>query len=527
MNIVDTVINYLAPEAAYRRAAYRKASEELFSYDAAKTGRRTEGWYSSGTDANVEIGAGLQKVRDRSRDLVRNNPYAAKAISEIKTNVVGTGAVPRAKTGSTALDKIIDAEWPYFVENVDPGGRYDFYGLQSMAVGAVAESGDHIVQVFPRTRTNLRVPLQLQALEGDYLDINRSWEIGTTGRRIIQGIEIDEWGKPVNYWLFNDHPGGLQTVRGGLESKAVPAHLVMHQYVATRPGQLRGMPWLAPVMMLARDMDDWLDAEQMRKKTEACLVAAVTSPHGNAGLPLGKPSTDAASGNMLERMYPGMIWHPNAGEDVKFNTPAAVGGFREYLTTQLKRFAAGIGVPFELLANDFSETTYSSFKGGQIGFRNTLEAFRWLTLTPMLLRPTWKRFIDTLVLTGVIPEANYGVSWTFPKAASVEPLKDALAETEAMQNLTLTLPEAIAANGYDFGEQIAEIALAQKTLDAAGIKGKGTFRDAAGTQAPQEAAKAGTEKETQPKVKRSAARKATGDVVEFSQQSLTTRTFRS
>ena len=73
-------------------------------------------------------------LRNRSRDLVRNNPYAARAIEELAGNVVGTGIVPRAKTGNAAIDKIIDAEWPFFADQCDTPQRLDFYGMQTLAV---------------------------------------------------------------------------------------------------------------------------------------------------------------------------------------------------------------------------------------------------------------------------------------------------------------------------------------------------------------------------------------------------------
>ena len=57
-------------------------------------------------------------LRNRSRDLIRNNPYAARAIEELAGNVVGTGIVPKAKTGNAAIDKIIDAEWPFFADGL-------------------------------------------------------------------------------------------------------------------------------------------------------------------------------------------------------------------------------------------------------------------------------------------------------------------------------------------------------------------------------------------------------------------------
>ena len=72
-----------------------------------------------------------------------------------------------------------------------------------------------------------------------------------------------------------------------------------------------------------------------------------------------------------------------------------------------------------------------------LGFRNAIEAFRWLTLIPMFCRPTWRRFIDTLVFIGKIAEANYGVQWTAPKFESVDPLKDAMAELKKIRTGTL------------------------------------------------------------------------------------------
>ena len=111
MNALDKVIGYFSPERAYRRARFRSAAE-MFAYDGAKSGRRTDGWIAAGGDANTEVGASLIHLRNRSRDLLRNNPYASKAIAELVGNTVGTGIVPQAKTGTPALDKIIDGEWP-------------------------------------------------------------------------------------------------------------------------------------------------------------------------------------------------------------------------------------------------------------------------------------------------------------------------------------------------------------------------------------------------------------------------------
>ena len=54
----------------------------------------------------------------------------------------------------------------------------------------------------------------------------------------------------------------------------MPAGAVAHLFERQRV-QSRGVPWGAPAMRALRDLDDWQNAELVRKKTEACLVGIV------------------------------------------------------------------------------------------------------------------------------------------------------------------------------------------------------------------------------------------------------------
>ena len=384
---------------------YLERHAQRFRYDGATAGRRAHGWYAASTDANVELMGSLIWLRNRSRDLIRNNPYAARAMEELAGNVVGTGIVPKAKTGNTAIDKIIDAEWPFFADACDTPQRLDFYGMQTLTVRTMAESGEAIVRFRPRPAdAGLRVPLQLQMLEADFLDQART--MGLVNGHVMEGVQFDEMGRRVAYWLFSYHPGGVLILnpRGGIVSQPVPADQIMHVYRVLRPGQVRGVPWLAPVMMALRDLDDYCDAERVRKKVEACVTAFVQQPEGVDGDPLGIAGTDPSSGLPVESFQPGMVEYLKPGQEIKFNNPPAAGGYREYKMTELQGIMAGIGLPYELGTGDMSQVNYSSWRGGMLGFRNTVEAFRWLTLIPLFAMPVWRRFIDTLILQGKIPQ---------------------------------------------------------------------------------------------------------------------------
>ena len=75
-NWFDHAIATVAPRMAARRVMARQAFETLTrGYDGAARGRRTEGWRAPGSSADTEIGVAGALLRDRMRDLVRNNPH--------------------------------------------------------------------------------------------------------------------------------------------------------------------------------------------------------------------------------------------------------------------------------------------------------------------------------------------------------------------------------------------------------------------------------------------------------------------
>src|SRR5574339_432358 len=106
------------------RKAYSSGTLRV-SYEGARVGRRTEGWVVAGTSANAEIGTALLRLRDRSRDLVRNNPYAAKAVQALVSNLVGTGLQPRARAATPELAAEADRLWPAFAASADADGLTD------------------------------------------------------------------------------------------------------------------------------------------------------------------------------------------------------------------------------------------------------------------------------------------------------------------------------------------------------------------------------------------------------------------
>ena len=298
--------------------------------------------------------------------------------------------------------KQADRLWLDFAATADADGLTDFAGLQALIVRGLVESGEVLVRLRERrTEDGLPVPLQLQVLEADHLD---SWKTGelADGGFILQGIEFDALGRRRAYWLYPTHPGDG---RGGLVSHRVPADRVLHLFERLRPGQVRGVPWFAPVMLKLRDLDAYDEAELVRKKIEACFAAFVTGVQDEETL--GKARTEP-DGARIETFEPGMIEYLEPGRDVKFASPSASGGYAEYMRMQLHAVAAGVGLTYELLTGDLSQVNYSSIRAGLIEFRRRMEALQWQLLVPGLCQPVWRRFVLAAQAAGKLPDGDIG-----------------------------------------------------------------------------------------------------------------------
>lgn len=493
-NFLDRAIGVFAPERAARRIHARIAIDAMEKprrrdYDAASTGRRTGGWKTAGGNADSAIERSGEAMRERMRSLVRNDPYAAKAVATLVGHIIGDGIMPRAKTGDIALDKKINTLFAKWAKSCDADGQLDFYGLQTLMVREMVEGGEVIVRKRLRAKTP-GVPLQLQILEADHIDSAKTLE-GKAGQATIsQGIELaGRGGGRAAYWLFPQHPGSTSMLAGN-QSIRVPAADICHVYEKQRT-QLRGVPWGAPVMTKLRDLGEYEDAEIMRKKLEACFVGVVvegSTPEGLIGLPVSDPAYSGsfernedgtpltsqpgvvdASGQAVEQFEPGMFAYARGGRDIKFNSPSQTGDYGIYTSVVLHAIAAGFRVPYELLTGDLSKVSFISGRMGLLEFKRFVSTAQWQIVIPMALDPIWQWFCDAAYLAGEIKSPDVPVEWAPPKWSAIDPEAEAKADRYAIRTGTKTLAEVIAENGRDPDAVLAEIAEINKKLDAAGI----------------------------------------------------------
>lgn len=458
---LDRLIGFFAPQRGLERQRARLAAELLARhYEAASMGRRTQGWHRSIGDANAVAGPALSRLRDAARDLVRNNGYAESALTTIGDHVVGWGIVAKSrKPNKEAMDL-----WNEWADTTacDSDGRNDFAGLQKLVMRTVVESGECLVRRrFRRPEDGLPIPVQLQVLDPDYIDTLKTDINLPNGGRIIHGVEFDVLGRRAAYWLFREHPGSVLITSS--QSYRLPAEGVLHVYKQSRPGQVRGPSWFAPVLLKFKDFDEYEDATLMKQKIAACL-AVITSDVDGSATAIG---TADDSQPQIDSLEPGMILNVAPGRSVEVVQPPSVREFSDYSKTTLRAIATGLGVAYEDLTGDYTGMPFSAARMSRLRHWARVDDWRWRTLIPQFCAPAWEWAMLAARVMGVTGDLY--AEWTAPPPPMIDPANEGLAYQRNIRTGIQTLSEALRERGYDPEAVLVERAADDKRLDDLGI----------------------------------------------------------
>lgn len=437
-------------------------------YDGAKTGRRTDGWLSTSSSADAEIGGAIATMRDRARDLDRNNPTARRIFDVMTALVIGDGIVGSPNTGDPELDKRVTALWNEFVENCDAEGDHDFYGMQSLVFRSMLVSGEVLTRRRTRYPTDgLTVPLQLQVVEPDLIDGSRQGIVD--GYLVRLGVQYDQLDRRSGYYLFKQHPGDVAAAFRRFESSLVPAETVAHLFLKTRPGQSRGVTWIAPVMVALRDLGDMQDAMLFREKLNACFTGFIERDAGWEGEP--DAETDA-TGRSIDAYEPGMLTNLRPGEKyTKAETPGADSKYTEFVSVSKRDIAVGSGATYDQLTSDMTQANFSSLKAGDRIQRRMITAMQWQLVIPYFCERVKEWFIDTCYLKGLLParEGGYPFRWLPPAHEYIDKQGDLDADILEMSVGGKTWSQFIQERGWDPSTQAEELAADKKLLATLGI----------------------------------------------------------
>lgn len=474
MNIIDRALAVISPETAVRRLQARRAlgileSLNARSYDGGKINRRNPK-RAPATSANGAMNnADFVRVRDRARDFVRNSPHGSRAVEIFAANAIGTGIIPASRTGNKALDKKVNDLWAASCEEMDADGQSDWAGLQTLAARSMFEGGEALGRLRVRRESDgLKVPLQLQLMEGDHIDNSR--HEGLAFGRTVLGVEFDGLGRRRGYYLFNQHPGEMTGFSmPGFTSQRVDAAEVIHLYRKLRIGQVRGVSAFAPVITTATDLRDMWEAIVIKSRIEACFAGFITSDETDGGA-VGVDKSDG-QGGVFREIEPGMMHRLKPGEDISFANPSATQNVDPLLIHSYMAMAVGTGLTLDQLTGDLRQANYSSLRAGKVEQRRLIEQFQYQGMITMFCKPFRRRWLEMAILAGKLkgkPE-DYLCEWIVPSVEPIDPVKDLTADIMAVRSGRMTPQQFVGAWGNDFDTQVQDIAAANKLFDELGL----------------------------------------------------------
>ena len=445
---------------AFRRRGTGGPATVRARLEGAMSQRRLRGWLPPLENINSLVASGGPRLLARSRELVVTNGYAANACEAFASNLVGDGIKPSSLIEDPALRDQVQRLWLAWTDEADADGLTDFYGLQAMVAREMVVAGECFVRLRPRrAEDGLLVPIQLQLLQSEMLPFEKT-EAAASGNRIRCGIEFDAIGRRVAYHFRRRHPGD-STDQGIVtpETVPVPAGDVLHIYRPIDAGQIRGLPHVAPAMVRLFLLDQYDDAELDRKKTAAMFAGFITKTAPEERL-MGEIEATDDSGATVS-LEPGTLQVLLPGEDVKFSSPADVGGgYEAFQYRTLLSVSASLGLPYHLVTGDVRQANYSSLRAELVEFRRRVEQLQHGVIAHQLCRPVWARWLETAVLAGALELPDFArsparyrpVNWIPPRWDWVDPLKDIQAQVLAMEAGIISRRKVVQATGYDIEE---------------------------------------------------------------------------
>jgi lambda family phage portal protein len=415
---------------------------QMRGYDAGRWGRFSREARMGRTSTETMHAA--PQVRNRARYFVANDGHAAAAVAALVTYAVGAGPMP-ANANQGLVDSFVNDWWGI----CDADGRTDFGGLIALMVRALVTDGECFA-VFVNTPDGLR----LRLYPAEQIDESLTRDLGG-GAFIAAGIEFNARGERVAYHIQPFAP--TQSFDTYAPPIRVDAADVLHLMRPVGVGQVRGVSWLAPIMLKLHDLGLLNDALLKGFQVAAAHAGFLTDTGGPSSLPFDGERDGDALDVSLE---PGVVRRLPPGMDIKFNQPNAAQQSIEFRTSIVEEISAALGVPAFMVSGNVNRANYSSLRAALITFKAALEALQFSVLVPQVLAPIWRRFAITEGLRNGadVSEADLNCEWRFPAMPEADPIKQIQATVAALNAKLMSRREAIAARGETIERVDADIA---------------------------------------------------------------------
>jgi lambda family phage portal protein len=524
VNIFDKAVEAVSPRAALNRRvarvklnAFDKFFDSGYSHSGASRRKKSmQGWDSASKSPEEDIGYNLSTLRQRSRDLCMSTPIGAAAIVKNRNNVVGSGLTLKSRLDyktlgisedeAKAWERKTEFEFNLWASSkIDNTGLNNFYDIQALMLVGWLTNGDSLalIKYVDQSEPTNPYRLRLHCIEADRLSTPDSSGVfngrlfaegygfediynGCAYRRlqnggaIYNGVETDQTGKAVAYWICNRYPNSelppyvkrWQPVETVNKVTGLPNVLFVMQ--ADRAEQYRGVPLLAPVIEVIKQISRLTEAELTASITNSFLTAFITTTSPTNGFPLADSVPEdqqIKQPSLGERMQtyemgPGTMNALGPGESVNFVDPKhPTSGFEGFTMALCKLLGAAIDMPHEVLLGIF-QSSYSAARAALLQAWRSFKTKRtWFASD--FCQPVYETWLLEAVATGRISAPGFfrdivtqklwsNALWIGPSAGQIDPVKEVqAADARVAGGYSTHESETVEMTGQDWDENIS------------------------------------------------------------------------
>lgn len=432
-NPIDRVIGWFSPESAVSRMKYRNI---IAYYEAGRKTPQQRQRRSVG-GPNRETTRSAVFLKEQARYLDANLDIFRGALNTLTQNVVGGSGIsiephPTKANGDIDDDlaEVISAGWDEWCEHPEVTGEHDWASCCRLLCRSWLRDGEafnhHLLGNVKGHRHSTDVPFSIEMVDTDLIPYQL---IGIGSKKIHQGIEYNDWGRPTLYHALDGHPGESFSSK----SKTIPADRIDHLKMIDRIGQRRGVSLFASILLRMDDIKDYEDSERIAARIGAAMAGFIKK--GSADMykmdVMGEDDELEARGMEFRS---GMIFDDlRPGEEIgTIDTSRPNAQLEAFRNGQLRAASSPIYMTYSSFSKNY-DGTYSSQRQELVegyGAYGILSA----EMISKLYKPTYKDWLKMAVLSGKITlPAGMSVGmaskalYTPPQMPWIDPVKEAKA----------------------------------------------------------------------------------------------------
>lgn len=463
------------------------------AYAGAQVSRLTNDWIASVTQIDADIRNSLVIVRERARDLSKNNDIARKFLNLYRMNVLRPEAQPfKLQMNVTQFDgkaqkyvkddlanTLIERAWTDFHRsaNCSLTGQHNLREITDMLVRYLVRDGEAILHKIPSKSS--KYGMLVEIIEPERLDEKFNAQFDN-GNYVKMGVERNQSGRPVAYHFkkVNRVLEVYGTDSLSTERERIPAQDIIHLFDQEYANQTRGISWMVQSMIRLKHLSGYEEAAVIKARVAAANMGFFAPPQNSEeGF---KGNDKDAAGNQVVMSSPGEFGQLPPGWKIEsWNTDYPSGNHEPFMKTALHLTSAGLMTAYASLTNDLGDTSYSSARVG------LLEEREWWKLVQQfiierLMEPLFEAWLEMALAKGAIAYESgkslpfnmdkfnapvfYGKRWAW-----VDPRNDMEAAILARKAKLESLTEQLANQGKDTRETLQEIADEEKIANELGV----------------------------------------------------------